>query len=109
MRSSFLLLAAAAVSSLASAISPAEAYGLSEDAILETIDVLGDGKLLRHVLVRGTGETAVRFTHTAPPAWRHPKLASSLSQTMSPHHLLALLASSPLAGEGPHRARALRR
>ena len=36
----------------------AAAYGLAASAILETQDVTGDGKLLRHVLVRGTGATA---------------------------------------------------
>jgi FKBP-type peptidyl-prolyl cis-trans isomerase len=58
-----LFAAAAAVAATAappktSAADAAKAYGHEATSILETVDVTGDGKLLKHVLVHGTGAPA---------------------------------------------------
>jgi hypothetical protein len=68
MRSFALLSLFSAVSVVSGATPPAAtrtsvkdaaaAYGYDLSAVLETVDVTGDGKLLKHVLVRGSGDTA---------------------------------------------------
>ena len=68
MRSFALLSMFSAVSVVSGATPPAAtrtsvkdaaaAYGYDLSAVLETVDVTGDGKLLKHVLVRGSGDTA---------------------------------------------------
>jgi len=53
-----LLLLASSVLAATSLEEVAAAYGHATSGIIETVDVSGDGKLLKHVLVAGSGEAA---------------------------------------------------
>jgi hypothetical protein len=59
------LFIAAALFLVAQALTPLAAYGHEESALLETIDVSGDGGIKRLVLVKGEGATAVKGSKIA--------------------------------------------
>jgi hypothetical protein len=49
----------------AAAVSPLEAYGHEESALLETVDISGDGGILKHVIKRGEGAPAKKGAQIA--------------------------------------------
>jgi FKBP-type peptidyl-prolyl cis-trans isomerase len=76
--SSAAAVAATAAPPKTSAADAAKAFGLEPSAILETVDLTGDGKLLKHVLVHGTGATAT--SGATVHAHYDGRLATSFSQ-----------------------------
>ena len=56
LRATLLFAAVLAVS----ALSPLEAYGHAESALLEKVDITGDGGIVKYIIARGSGSKATK-------------------------------------------------